>query len=257
MEPRPRAAMTANVAAPESDARTTVVSLGVGAAIWELVARVSDRLPSLGVVLSELVELTRTGVLMPSLAASLASLAIGLIAAAVVGVFLGVLIGRWRTIEHLVDVYLDAVMSAPTLIYVPILFALFGVSRASQVAVVFAYAFFIIVTTTSAAVRGVDMRLVDMARAFGASERQLFWTVVLPASRATMLTGLSLGATRAVKGMVVGEMVIALSGLGALLRTASARVDVERTLALLLVILVVSVCSHFVVGRLGRAWIDG
>lgn len=239
-----------------SDWRIGACSIVAGAATWELAAGLGP-LPSLTVVARELVHLVQRGVLLPSLAASLSSLLAGFVAAAAAGTLLGVAIGRSSTVEQLIDVYLDAAMSAPTLIYVPLLFAMFGVTRASQVAVVFAYAFFIIVSTTSAAVRGVDRRLIDMARTFGASRRQLFWSVLLPAARPLILTGLSLGVTRAVKGMVVGEMVIALSGIGALLRGASARVDLPQTVALLVVILAVSLGANLLVSRLGRILTDG
>lgn len=239
-----------------ADPRSSAASLAAGAAVWEIAARVWGTLPPFSVVLLTLFELLRGDVLLPALATSLASLVIGFSGAAIGGVTIGLVIGRSRTVEHLVGLYLDAAMSAPTLIYVPLLFALFGVSRASQVAVVFAYAFFIIVTTTSAAVKQLDHRLIDMARSLGATDRQLLWRVALPSARPMVLTGLSLGVTRAVKGMVVGEMVIALSGVGALLRTSGARFDMAQTLALLLVIVLVSVTCNGLVGRAGRAWID-
>jgi NitT/TauT family transport system permease protein len=232
----------------------TGASLGLGALAWEALARADVRFPfpALSTVAGTALDLATDGALFTALGASLVSLACGFVAALVLGVGLGMAIGRSRTVEHLVDVYLDAVMSAPTLIYVPVFFALFGVSRASQVAVVFAYAFFVIVETTATGARATDQRLIDMARAFGASRRQVFRSVVLPAAAPFVLTGISLGVTRAVKGMVVGEMVIALTGLGAMLRTRGARFDLEGVLALLLVIVVVSVLCNAAVDATGR-----
>jgi NitT/TauT family transport system permease protein len=231
-----------------------VASLGLGALAWEIAASTSGRfpLPALSDVITTTVELATQGMLLPALRASLFGLAIGYAAAALIGVLLGAAIGLSRTVEHLVDVYLDAIMSAPTLIYVPVFFALFGVSRASQIAVVFAYAFFVIVETTAAGVRATDRRLVDMARSFGAGRRQVLARVALPSAAPFVLTGLSLGMTRAVTGMVVGEMVIALTGLGAMLRTRGARFDLEGVLSLLLVIVVVSVLCNAAVDEVGR-----
>ena len=239
---------------PGSTGWQTAASLMLGALLWEVLAMAIAQFPfpRLSAVVGAALELAATGTLFPALGASLVSLAFGFTAAVVLGMGLGMAIGRSRTVEHLVDVYLDAVMSAPTLIYVPVFFALFGVSRASQVAVVFAYAFFIIVETTASGVRSTDQRLIDMARAFGASRRQLFRSVALPAAAPFVLTGLSLGMTRAVKGMVVGEMVISLTGLGAMLRTRGARFDLEGVLALLLVIVVVSVVCNAAVDAAGR-----
>lgn len=253
----PRESIVGEVVVEGAAGWHAAVSLGAGAAVWELLARmgVGFPFPAPSAVLGATATMVRDGGLLPALAASLGSLLIGFLAAAVLGVALGVLIGRSSTVEHLLDVYLDAVMSAPTLVYVPVMFALFGVSRASQVAVVFAYAFFVIVDTTAAGVRQTDRRLVDMAHAFGASERQVFTAIELPAAAPLVRMGLGLGMTRAVKGMVVGEMVIALSGLGAMLRSRGARVDLEGVFALLLVIVLVSVLCNLAVQAFGRRFL--
>jgi ABC-type nitrate/sulfonate/bicarbonate transport system permease component len=237
---------------PRKDA-TWITSLLAGAALWEIAGRLLDsRFPPFSAVVRAVIELTRDGALFQPLATSLGSLALGLTGAAVVGMTVGLLMARSYVFEHMFGIYFDALMSAPTLIYVPVFFALFGISRGSQVAVVFAYAFFVIAATTNAGVRGVDKRLIEMARAFGASERQIFWRVALPAARPLVLTGLRLGTTRAVKGMIVGEMIIALSGLGAMLKSYGAQFDMTGVLAVLLVIVIVSVTTNALVGALGR-----
>jgi NitT/TauT family transport system permease protein len=209
-------------------------------------------LPPFTTVAGTVVEMIRNGSLVGPLVASLGSLALGLPAAAAAGILAGLLTARSHIVAHLVDVYFDALMAAPALIYVPVLFTLFGVTRASQVAVVFTYAFFVIAATTREAIQAADSRLIDMACAFGASERQIFWTVALPASRPLVLAGLHLGATRAVKGMVVGEMIIALSGLGAMLKAYGSRFDIQGILAILMVIALVSVGTNALVGAIGR-----
>jgi NitT/TauT family transport system permease protein len=209
-------------------------------------------LPPLSAVLVSVAGMAMRGELVGPLSASLASLAIGYPAAVVAGVLVGAALARSEVVRHLFDVYFDALMASPTLIYVPVLFALFGVSRASQVAVVFAYAFFVIAGMTELGIRDTDRRLTDMARAFGASERQVFWSVCLPAAMPAVLTGVRLGAARAVKGMVVGEIVIALTGLGAVLKASGGRFDITGVLSILLVILAVSVSCNTVVRALER-----
>jgi NitT/TauT family transport system permease protein len=76
------------------------------------------------------------------------------------------------------------------------------------------FSFFVIVVNTMAGVRGTDRSLVDMARAFGAGELALFRRIYLPAALPAAMLGLRLGVVQAVKGMVVGEMLISLVGLG-------------------------------------------
>lgn len=231
-----------------------IASLAAGAVLWQVVSTVGGRsaVPPLSDVLATLMTMAREGGLTDALAASAVGLVAGFGLAAVIGVTVGALLGRVTALDRMTDIYLDAVMSAPTLVYVPVLFAAFGVSRVSQVAVVFLYAVFVIVETTAAGVRAVDRKLLDMARAFGATERQAFTRVALPAAAPFVVTGVSLGLTRAVKGMVVGEMVIALSGLGAMLRARGARFDLEGVLALLLVVVFVSVACNAVISAAGR-----
>ena len=155
---------------------------------------------------------------------------------------------RSYTVEHMTGIYFDALMAAPTLIYVPVLFAVFGVTRGAQVATVFIYAVFVITATTSSGIKAVDRRLIEMARAFGATERQVLVASAASGIGALRARRLRLGTMRAVKGMVVGEMIIALSGLGALLKAYGAQFDMRGVLAVLLVIVLVSIASN-VAGR--------
>jgi NitT/TauT family transport system permease protein len=231
-----------------------MASLGAGGALWHVAATHIDRfpLPAPVDVGRAAMVLVREARLLEALATSIMGLVAGFTAAVIVGLAAGLLIGRSRTLEQMTDVYLDAIMAAPTLIYVPVLFAIFGVTHATQTAVVFLYAVFVIIETTSAGVRTVDPRLIDMARTLGASESQIFARIVLPAAAPSVLTGLSLGVTRAVKGMVVGEMVVALSGLGAILRGRGARFDLDGVLAILLVVVVVSTVCNIGVQMIGR-----
>jgi len=242
---------------PKIAARHVVplASLAGGATAWELLARLNatQALPPFSSVMTAAIEMIRDGRLMPALTASLSSLTVGFAAAAAVGTLLGFLMARSHTIEHMSGIYFDALMAAPTLIYVPVLFAVFGVTRGAQIATVFIYAVFVITATTVAGFKAVDRRLIEMAHAFGATERQVLGSVLLPASAPVVLAGLRLGAMRAVKGMVVGEMIIALSGLGAMLRSYGGRFDMRGVLAVLLVIVLVSIASNALVAVVGRA----
>jgi NitT/TauT family transport system permease protein len=231
-----------------------LIAIALALVIWEFLGRALHFpfLPPFSRVLAAGWELTLSGKILANLAASLASLALGYTLAAVLGVAVGALMGRYRKVEYLFDPYVNAFLASPSLIYVPILFALFGVSRASQVAIVFIYAFFIIVVNTMTGIRMVDGALLEMARSFGAGERQIFWRVMLPAALPTTMAGLRIGMARAVKGMINGEMFIALIGLGALLRTYGGRFDAEKVLGILLYIVAVALIGAGLVQAIDR-----
>jgi NitT/TauT family transport system permease protein len=238
---RPAAALTEGLV----DRGPRMAALIVLAFAWEATGSLAGLpfLPPLSSVLAALWQLTMDGEILGNLAPSLASLLAGYLLAAGLGLALGALMGRHAALDRVLDSYVNAMLAAPNLIFVPVIAALLGVGRPAQVAVVFLYAFFLVTATTAAAIRTADGALVDMARSFGAADRQLFWKVLVPGSAPMIFTGLRIGMVRAVKGMVGGEMLIALSGLGALVRTYGSRFEAERVLAVLLVITAVALAG--------------
>jgi NitT/TauT family transport system permease protein len=244
-----------------SDALQAFLALLVGVAAWEVAGRALrySFLPPFSSVVHAGLDLIANGQILAYLAASLVSLVIGYGLAVVTGVLLGLLMGRYRWVEYIFDMYIDAFLAAPKIVFVPILYALFGIGRGTQVAVVFLSAFFIIVVNTMNGIRRVDQSYVEMARAFGASERQLFRRVLLPGAMPLTMAGLRLGMGRAVKGMIKGEMFIALFGLGALLRKYGNRFDSESVFAILLVVVSVGLVCTFAVRIVERrliAWTE-
>ncbi len=243
------------------DARQSALSLLVGAAIWELAGRALhfSFLPPLSRVLSAALDLIASGQIAGHLAASLVSLVVGYGLAVAGGVTLGLLLGRYRWVELVVAPYVNAFLAAPKLVFVPILYTFFGLGRGVQVAVIFLNAFFIIVVNTAAGIRAVDASFIEMARVFGANEGQLFRKVLLPGALPLTMAGLRLGIGRAVKGMISGEMIITLFGLGALLRKYGSRFDSARVFAVLLVVVGVALLCTLLIQSLERrvtAWME-
>jgi NitT/TauT family transport system permease protein len=170
--------------------------------------------PPLSRVLGTWWQLLGDGTLARAASSSLLSLAKGFVPAAGLGVAVGLAMGRFAVVRHVLDGWVNALMSAPLSALVPILIALFGVRDTVVAATVFMFSFFVIVVNTLTGVRGTERSLVDMARAFGAGELSLFRRIYLPAALPAVMLGLRLGVVQAVKGMVVGEMLISLVGLG-------------------------------------------
>jgi ABC-type nitrate/sulfonate/bicarbonate transport system permease component len=221
------------------------ISLGVGALGWELLARIWNVsfFPPLSVVVLRLVQLTEQGQIVESLVQSLINLGIGFAISVTVGVTVGALMGAYRRVAMALDVYVYALLTAPTLVFAPIFFALFGLSRITIILVIVFYSVFIVIVNTAAAIRSVPPSLIEMGRSFCASDRQLFLKVILPAALPLTMAGLRLAMGRAVKGMINGEMFIAAVGLGAVVINAGRRFDAPAVLAVLLVIVVVAMVS--------------
>ncbi|TRO60837.1 MULTISPECIES: ABC transporter permease [unclassified Streptomyces] len=236
------AARTAVRRLPRAAVPPPLVGLLVGAVLWEVVARSADAafLPPASAVVARLWEMTVDGLILGSLASSLTNLVLGFAISLVLGLTLGVLMGRYRTWDAALGVYMYALLTAPSLVFAPVFFSLFGPGRASIVAVVVMYSLFIIVISTASAVRAVPERLTEMSRLYGASERQLLVKVVVPAALPLAMAGIRLGIGRAVTGMINGEMFIAVVGLGRVLTQAGGRFDSESVLAVLLAVVLVA-----------------
>jgi NitT/TauT family transport system permease protein len=230
------------------------LSLLGGAVLWEIVARLWDVsfFPPLSAVLRRLGEMIADGEILGSLGNSLLNLLVGAVISVVIGVGVGLLMGAYKKVEQALDVYVYALLTAPSLVFAPIFFSIFGLGRASIVAVVVMYATFIIIINTATAIRSVPVSLIEMGRSFCASDWQVFRRIVVPAAMPLIMAGLRLGMGRAVKGMINGEMFIAAVGLGALVMDAGRRFDAETILAVLLVIIAVAVATMQLVQVLDR-----
>ena len=225
-----------------ADRMPQTTALIIGGLVWELLGRLADLafLPPLSVVLLRLVELTRDGLILASTAASVLNLLIGFTFSVVVGTLVGLAMGISRRVSAALDIYVNALLTAPSLVFAPIFFSLFGLSNMAIIALIIMYAVFIIIVSTKDAVRSVPQPLVEMARCYGASRRQLYRTIVVPAALPLIGAGIRVGAARAVKGMVNGEMFISVVGLGALIMDAGRTFDAASILAVLLVVLVIA-----------------
>lgn len=237
-----------------ASARPALLALLIGACAWEAIGRLWQIpfLPPLSNVLRTTAGLIAGGEILGYLAASMTALLLGYVLAVVAGVTLGLLMGRYRKVEYALDPYINAMLATPKIVLVPVLFALFGMSRSVQVAIVFLSAFFVIVINTMSAIRHVDPSTLEMARSFGASERQLFTKVLLPGSLPLTMAGLRLGMGRAVKGMINAEMLIVVFGLGGLLSAYGDRFDAEGVFAVLLIVVGVALLCSFVVQSIER-----
>ena len=169
-----------------------------------------------------------TGALWAPLGVSATAFAIGLGLAIVVGLPLGILLGRSNTLNAMFDPFITAFNATPRLVFLPLLMLWLGIGLWSKVAIVFLGALFPLLINTYEGVRNADKLLINVVRAFGANEWDIARLVVLPNSLPFIVVGLRLAIGRAVLGVVVAEFFGAQDGLGVVMvRAASGfRVDV-------------------------------
>jgi NitT/TauT family transport system permease protein len=228
----------------------SILSLAV---LWELAGRMLDSvlIPPLSQIGAAWWKLLASGKLLSNLTTSLTTLAAGFFLAVLIGIVVGVLMGRFRAVEHLLDLYVNALMSAPMTAFVPVLILWFGLGVQSRIAVVFLFAVFVIIINTMTGVKQVDRVFVEMARSFGARERDVFFKIILPAAMPAIMAGVRLGIGRAVKGMVTAEMLLTLTGIGAMIMQYGSSFATDSLFAVILTILMIAMITMKV-----AQWVD-
>lgn len=193
-----------------------IVSLAVTLGVWEWYGRGVDPIflsyPT--AILAAVPDMIRSGELQANFLASIKSILIGLTLAIAFGTTLGLLMGRYRFCDQLLDMQINALYATPNVALIPLIILWFGLGTTSKVVIIFLAGFFPIVINTHAGVRNVSRGLVEVAMAEAASQLQIFTKIVIPASLPFIATGIRLATGRAVVAMVVAEMFTAVVGLG-------------------------------------------
>jgi NitT/TauT family transport system permease protein len=233
---------------------TNFFSLLSLALLWEVTGRAMDStlIPPLSQIGAAWWKLLSSGKLLSNLSMSLTTLVTGFCLAVVIGVVVGLLMGRFRAVEHFLDLYVNALMSAPSTAFVPVLILWFGLGVESRVAVVFLFAVFVIIINTMTGVKQVDTVLVEMARSFGAREKEIFFMIILPAALPAIMAGLRLGMGRAVKGMVTAEMLLTLTGIGAMIMQYGSSFATDSLFAVIFTVLLIALLTMKAVQWLDR-----
>jgi NitT/TauT family transport system permease protein len=238
-------------------ARTALPFIVVGAA-WELVARSAifpPRLfPPLEVVASAFVRLSASGVLPHHALDTLLRLLAGFALAALIGVAVGILMGRWRFAEDTLLPLVSVAAPIPGIAYAPLFLLWFGPGNVSTVLLVGLVSAFPIIFNTWTGVKAVKEIWLRAALAMGADDRRLFAKVILPGALPYILTGLRLGLAQAWRILVGVEMLAAVPwGLGWMIFGAREFLNIDVMLAGVVVIGVIGLAlEKLVFQRLER-----
>jgi NitT/TauT family transport system permease protein len=125
----------------------------------------------------------------------------------------------------------------------------FGVGEGSKVALAVSLVFFILMLSTEAGIKSLDRELVLTMRALGATDRQLFWKVMLPGAVPAIFSGLRLGVVYSLLAVVVGEMISAQLGLGQRIAFYAASFRAEGVLGTILVLAMIGLVLNYAVSR--------
>lgn len=229
-------------------------ALIVWAILWEIVGHTEAGfiLPPLSRIVWRIFEIVPTASFMDALWITGKAFVTGNAIAIAVGVPLGILMGRVVIADRLLLPWVNLFLSAPLSALVPVIMVLFGLGETTIILTVVLFAMWIVVLNTRAGVRGISPSLVEMAKSFGATGFQAFTKVYIWAALPEILAGIRLGVIRAVKGVVIGQLLVSVVGFGTLFEIYQSHFLMEHFWALLLVLFAFAFTVNELLGKLEK-----
>jgi NitT/TauT family transport system permease protein len=154
----------------------------------------------------------------------------------VVGMGVGIWMGTSKAVGSLMGMWVNIFESSPLTAVVPALMALLGFGLPTMIVTVFLFSVWVIALDTQVGVERVNPSLVEMGRSFGATRRVLYLQIVFRAALPELLAGIRLGLIRGLKGVIIGQLLIAVIGVGYLFELYSRNFLMPQFWALLIVL---------------------
>ncbi len=152
----------------------------------------------------------------------------GYLLSVLVAVPFGIAIGWYTRFAYICDPFVNAMNATPRIALLPLVIIWLGIGIISKVGIIFLGAVFPLLINTRDGVKTTPHNLLTAARSFGASDWQIFRSVVLPSTVPFILTGLRLAVGRALIGVMVGELYAATAGIGFMITVAGATFQTDK-----------------------------
>jgi NitT/TauT family transport system permease protein len=223
--------------------RIRLLSLIVFLILWEIVGRRTNPIlftyPT--AVAQAFVEVLLSGELLSYMKESLLVLGYAFILSVVIGVILGVLMGRFTAFEWATDIYVNALYSMPMVAMVPLIVLWFGFKVPAKVIIVFLFMVFPILINTFQGVKNADRNLLEVARSFCSTERQLWRHLIIPSAIPFIVVGVRLAIGRGLVGMIVAEFYTSITGLGYMIVRYANAFETDKLFVPIVVVMVLGV----------------
>ncbi|HUZ72424.1 MAG TPA: ABC transporter permease [Stellaceae bacterium] len=234
----------------------TTASLAVMLVLWEIFGRRIN--PVFGSYPSAIAvafwDLMVSGELESALIQSLQPFVVGFGLAILIGVPLGLVVGRFRAVEAAIGIYVTAGYSMPLVALVPLLMLWLGLGFAVKAAVVMLMSVFPVCINTWRGVAAVPKSLIEVGKSLVAPDHVILRRIVLPATLPYIMAGIRLSVGRAVVAMIIAEFFTAISGLGAIIINSANNFDTARMFVPVVVLMVLATALNGLIGFIER-WV--
>jgi ABC-type nitrate/sulfonate/bicarbonate transport system permease component len=220
------------------DAMLQIAVLAVLLLLWEFAARGANQLmvttPTR--IVAAIWDMTLTGELVRASLDSMSSLVVGFAVAAVFGIVIGFLMGTNRTLELVLDPYINALYAMPLVALIPILMLWVGIGYTAKVVIVVLFSVFPVIINTVTGVKNVDSHYLDIGKAFMATRFMVYRRIIAPYALPYVASGLRIALGRGIIAMIVAEFLTAITGLGGLIINHTNAFETAKAFAPVLVV---------------------
>lgn len=203
-------------------------------------------------VIVHLFQMLVGGPLLDALVYSVSMFLGGLVIGSIVGIVVGVAMGRFASFDAAVGMYVYAIYSTPLVALIPLISLWFGFGIEAQLIIISMFVFFPVTIAVYNGVRNVDSSLIEVAHSFRASEMEMWRHVIIPSVVPYIVTGLSQGVAMGLVGMFISEIYTALSGMGELLAFSANSYKTADMLAVLLTVMILGVFFRTVIEQVRK-----
>ncbi|MBM3553935.1 MAG: ABC transporter permease [Alphaproteobacteria bacterium] len=204
-------------------------------------------LPKFSRVLREAVAMWNEGSLVKHTFATLLAVLVGFALGSLLGVAVGVVLGMSPSAEKILSPYILALQIAPKVAFAPLFVMWLGYTVYPKILVAILIVFFPIMVNVLGAIRTVDPDMINLVRTLNAHRLQVFRLVEFPSALPALFSGLRIGATLAVIGVTVGELVGGNLGLGFLLVSGEGQGNTSAVFVAIALLTVIGIIAYGIV----------
>ncbi|MFD0677731.1 MULTISPECIES: ABC transporter permease [unclassified Paenibacillus] len=209
-------------------------------------------LPGPALFVSKFLNILTMGDMGTHIGITLYEIFIGFLIGCVLGLLFGYLLAKSVLLERLFNPYIVLVQIAPKISIAPLFLLWFGLGATSKIALVILVVFFPIMVNTIVGIRSVEKNMQDLLHILKANRWQRFWTVEIPYSLPSIMSGVKVSTTYAITGAVIGEMIGAKAGLGYLVILGSETYDINMILTAVLLLSVIGLLLYMLSNMLEK-----
>jgi NitT/TauT family transport system permease protein len=207
-------------------------------------------IPTVSELAVEMVRMWQQENLLMHVASTATMAVLGFILRSLFGAACGYALGMSRLWEQVLSPYILALQIAPKVAFAPLFILWFGYNAWPKLLVTILVVFFPILVNVLQAMRTVDRDLVNLARAYSMSRSQIFLKIRFPSSVPNLMAGLRIGATLAVIGVTVGELLGGDVGLGYLISYGEGQADTAMVFDAIALLTVIGIAMYWAVAAI-------